>query len=63
MSCLLCPLAESSGWVQTGDALVVRDLNHNGTIDSGAQLFGDQTRLARQPLNGRPRGPPCICFR
>lgn len=42
--------AESSGWVQAGDALVVRDLNHNGSIDSGAELFGDQTRLATGAL-------------
>lgn len=42
--------AEKTGWVQVGDAFVVRDLNHNGAIDSGSELFGDQTQLP----NGQP---------
>lgn len=37
--------AESAGWVAPADGLVVRDLNGNGTIDSGRELFGDQTQL------------------
>ena len=37
--------AEKTGWVQVGDAFVVRDLSHNGTIDNGSELFGDQTQL------------------
>lgn len=38
--------AESSGWVAPDDGLLVRDLNGNGTIDSGRELFGDQTLLS-----------------
>lgn len=37
--------AESGGWVGQADGLVVRDLNGNGSIDSGRELFGDQTLL------------------
>lgn len=39
-------LAESTGWVGSGDALLVRDLNGNGRIDDGNELFGNQTDLA-----------------
>lgn len=39
-------LAENTGWVGAGDALLVRDLNGNGRIDSGAELFGNETTLA-----------------
>jgi Ca2+-binding RTX toxin-like protein len=39
-------LAEQTGWVGKDDGLLVRDLNGNGKIDSGLELFGDQTRLA-----------------
>ena len=39
-------LAEQSGWVGAGDALLVRDLNGNGRIDGGAELFGNQTELS-----------------
>jgi hypothetical protein len=33
----------ATGWIGAGDGLVVRDLNGNGTIDSGRELFGDST--------------------
>ncbi|MGS7842664.1 calcium-binding protein [Stenotrophomonas forensis] len=36
----------ASGWVDARDGLLVRDLDGNGRIDSGRELFGDQTRLA-----------------
>jgi hypothetical protein len=38
--------AERTGWVAFGDGLLVNDLNDNGKIDSGLELFGDQTILA-----------------
>ncbi len=35
-----------TGWVAgNDDAFVVRDVNHNGRVDSGAELFGSATRL------------------
>jgi len=35
----------ATGWVGAGEGLVVRDLNGNGRIDSGRELFGDNTVL------------------
>ena len=35
----------ATGWVAPEDGLLVRDLNGNGKIDSGTELFGDQTLL------------------
>jgi len=35
-----------TGWVAAGDGLVVRDINKNGQIDSGREIFGDNTILA-----------------
>ena len=37
---------QSVGWVESDDGFLVRDLNGNGLIDSGAELFGDATTLA-----------------
>ena len=37
--------AERTGWVTPTDGLLVRDLNANGKIDSGTELFGDHTLL------------------
>lgn len=37
--------AEWAGWVQSGDALLALDINHNGVVDSGQELFGDQSTL------------------
>ncbi|MEQ1767804.1 MAG: hypothetical protein ABL859_10290, partial [Methylotenera sp.] len=38
--------AEQTGWVGKDDGLLVRDLNGNGTIDTGNELFGNNTKLA-----------------
>jgi hypothetical protein len=38
--------AELTGWVGPDDALLARDLNHDGKITSGAELFGSETLLA-----------------
>ena len=35
--------AERTGWVASDDALLVRDLNGDGLISSGAELFGNHT--------------------
>lgn len=37
--------SESVGWVSPGDALLVRDVNNDGLITTGAELFGDETVL------------------
>ncbi|MDD3761653.1 MAG: hypothetical protein PHO57_12650, partial [Acidithiobacillus sp.] len=39
-----------TGWVGQGDALLVWDRNGNGTIDTGAELFGDFTVLPNGTL-------------
>lgn len=46
--------AERTGWVGAGDGLLVRDLDGNGLIDTGAELFGSETRLpdGSQAANG-----------
>ena len=34
------------GWVGSGDGLLVRDINHDGVINDGSELFGGATVLA-----------------
>lgn len=36
----------ATGWIGTNDGLLVRDIDGNGLIESGRELFGDQTLLA-----------------
>ncbi len=38
--------AEYTGWLNPEDGFLVRDLNNNGKIDSGLELFGSNTLLA-----------------
>lgn len=38
--------AEQSGWASREDGLLVRDLDGDGQIDTGRELFGNETRLA-----------------
>ena len=46
--------AQQWGWMAQGNGLLARDLNGNGQIDSGAELFGTGTVLAngRHAANG-----------
>ena len=37
--------AESTGWADKDDGLLVRDIDGNGKIDSGRELFGSETLL------------------
>lgn len=37
--------AERTGWVSGDDGLLVRDINGDGVINNGRELFGDQTIL------------------
>ncbi|GFE82768.1 hypothetical protein GCM10011487_47680 [Steroidobacter agaridevorans] len=43
-------MQESTAWAGRDDGLLVRDLDGNGSIDSGRELFGSQTRLASGAL-------------
>jgi hypothetical protein len=38
--------AQATGWVNAHDGLLAMDLNHDGKITSGAELFGSSTLLA-----------------
>ncbi len=38
--------AEQTGWINPNDALLVHDLNNNGYIDDGAELFGNETLIS-----------------
>jgi len=42
-----------TGWIKADDGIVVRDLNGNGLIDSGRELFGDRTVLQNGPKAGQ----------
>jgi hypothetical protein len=46
--------AQQTGWVGQGDGLLVWDINDNGQIDNGRELFGDHTKLANglRAVNG-----------
>ncbi|MCK9332774.1 MAG: Ig-like domain-containing protein, partial [Candidatus Cloacimonetes bacterium] len=39
-------LSERTGWIERGDALLVADVNHDGIINDGSELFGNHTKLS-----------------
>ena len=39
-------IKQATGWIQGDDGLLVLDRNGNGFVDSGRELFGDQTLLS-----------------
>ena len=43
----------ASGWVAAGEGILVRDINANGFIDTGRELFGDNTLLTRGARAGQ----------
>ncbi|MDI1302711.1 MAG: VCBS domain-containing protein [bacterium] len=43
-------VAENSGWVGEDDALLVRDLNGDGVINNGSELFGNFSRLKNRQM-------------
>ena len=45
--------AQRTGWLGQGDGLLVWDINGNGSIDNGRELFGDNTLLANGIANDR----------
>ena len=42
--------AEKTAWMSEGDGMLVRDINGNGIIDDGSELFGDRTLLSNGKL-------------
>ncbi|MDD3598470.1 MAG: hypothetical protein PHE23_18825, partial [Sulfuricurvum sp.] len=38
-------LRERTGWSERGDALLAADINNDGVINDGSELFGDYTKL------------------
>jgi hypothetical protein len=46
--------AEKTGWINPNDCFLARDINFNGLIDNGSELFGDNTILSngQKAING-----------
>ena len=42
-----------TGWLGAGEGILTLDINGNGTVDSGRELFGDNTALASGPNIGQ----------
>ena len=43
----------ATGWAAVGEGVLVRDLDGNGTIDNGSELFGENTLLAHGARAGQ----------
>lgn len=43
-------MRERTAWASSDDGFLVRDINGNGRIDDGREMFGNQTRLANGVL-------------
>ncbi|WP_313248355.1 calcium-binding protein [Stenotrophomonas acidaminiphila] len=43
-------MRERTAWASGDDGILVRDLNGNGAVDSGREMFGNQTRLENGAL-------------
>jgi len=43
-------IAHTTGWVGRNDGFLVRDVNANGSIDNGSELFGTDTLLSNSSL-------------
>jgi hypothetical protein len=39
-------IKENTAWVESGDALLVSDLNSDGIINDASELFGNYTKLS-----------------
>ncbi len=46
-------LAENTGWAGKDDGILVRDLDSDGKITSGRELFGNHTLLSKGPNAGK----------
>ena len=44
--------AQLTGWVTSTEGLLAVDLNHDGKINDGTELFGSATRLANGQMAG-----------
>lgn len=46
--------SEKTGWIASDDGFLVRDINRNGLIDNGGEMFGNNTLLKNGQLANNP---------